>query len=91
MLARDLDKTHIGADVTITVSGLPTGGVLTGVSAFMGMVSLDFDETNFTVDGGSPVLVAAADPRTAILSESDTDKRHELIDAAYGRRQLSYR
>lgn len=91
MLAQDLDQTHIGADVTITVRGIPTGGILTRVSAFMGIVSLDFDGRNFTVDGEDSVVVAAADPRTAILTEGGTERRHQLINSTYARRHLSYR
>jgi hypothetical protein len=75
MYARNLSTDNIGQDITITVGGIPTGGIIHTVGKAFGMVSINIDGTYFTVDGDKPVVVVEPSMRQMLNISSPATRR----------------
>lgn len=75
MLASDLNETHVGMDLTITVGAVRTGGTIRKVNPIplMEMVSVDLDGQEFVLPEGKFVTLAA--------TRAQTLTRRELVGA----------
>jgi hypothetical protein len=58
MYASDLSSDDVGMDLTITVQGICTGGIIRSVKRIFGMVSVDLDGQVFVMDVDKPVEMA---------------------------------
>jgi hypothetical protein len=81
MYASELSAEHIGRDLTISVSGVLTGGIIGRVSEVFGMVSVTMEGAEFVLDEDYDVVLdAELDPRQLFLNEPDLASRHQLLD-----------
>lgn len=81
MFASDLNQTHTGLDITITVNGVLTGGIIRTVSRTAGMVTVDVDGQEFTLHDDIQVKLAVVDLHKLILVEQDAELRATMIDS----------
>jgi hypothetical protein len=86
MFASELNENHIGHDLTISVSGILTGGIIEEIGSFGGMVSVQMEGTVFNLDAGMPVTLRILDIRQQLLSEPDAAQRKVL----YARMEKQY-
>jgi hypothetical protein len=83
MYASELSAEHIGRDLTLSVSGILTGGIIDRVSEVFGMVSVTMEGAEFLLDEDHDVaLDAELDHRQLFLNEPDLESRHRLMDKA---------
>lgn len=75
MLASELGPQHVGQDLTITVSGICTGGIIRSVSQTFGMITVDLDGQLFTLDEDKDVILTQVSIRDLILTEPDAEQR----------------
>lgn len=57
MYAHEITSAHIGQDLTLTIGGVTTGGIIHGISRVFGMVSVDIEGTFFTMDVEKVVVI----------------------------------
>ena len=80
MLAGQLTRDDAGQDLTLTVGGICTGGIIRSVNRFAGMVTVDLDGQLFTVDEEKEVALTAVDIRQLIVTERDPELRRIHIE-----------
>ena len=80
MFASDLTAQHIGHDLTLTVGGVCTGGIIESVGSIFGMVSVTLDGQTFNIDEDMPVTLTLLEPGRRLLNEPDPKMRKQYYD-----------
>jgi hypothetical protein len=78
MYASELNRLHIGLDLTLTIGGICTGGIIESVGQFAGMVSVNLDGQIFNIDEDMPVILTRIDTRQQMLTEPNPTVRQGL-------------